>query len=126
MVLTSNGLNEFYLKLGGALAPIIPTMAGRANNGEETREGRANGTDSVDSGQARGINVSASSVPPRPAIVPTSGDDATVAQLNSLLRGAVSRQNENHVPSGIRLKANILCTSCTIKKCIYKWYKLYF
>lgn len=99
-------------------------MADRVYNGEDTRERRANETDFVDSGQARvssGINVTASAVPSRPAIVPTSGDDVIVSEINSLLRGAVSRQNGNHAPPGMhtdttmQLKCIFIGISCITK-----------
>ncbi|KAL8459221.1 hypothetical protein ACS0TY_036627 [Phlomoides rotata] len=83
---------NIHINTRGSFPP--PTMADRVYNGEDTREGRAYGTDSVDSGQAQvssGINVTASAVPLRPAIVPTSVDDtisAQAAQLYSLMRRA--------------------------------------
>lgn len=103
-------------KPGASLAPLISTVANRTNNGEEGRGERVNGTDSGESGQARlssRINTTASTVPPRSAIVSTSSSvqpsagasqasdpDVFSSIIAQLRRIPVNRQNENDAPSG--------------------------
>ncbi|KAH6780235.1 hypothetical protein C2S52_011472 [Perilla frutescens var. hirtella] len=110
---------NIHIHTGASLAPLISTAANREHNGEEARGERVNGTDSGESGQARPssrINITASTVPSRPATVSTSSDvrpgpgvsqtsdpnsiSSIIAGITSQLgRMPTNRQNENNAPS---------------------------
>ncbi|CAA0815114.1 Ubiquitin-like superfamily protein [Striga hermonthica] len=99
---------NIHIHTGAALAPIVPVVGTRTPNAEEMP------------GQAQvptGVNVTATAVPIRPAIISVSsapqpgagGSQATdpsplnsvVSGLNAYLRNIVpNRQNENQAPSG--------------------------